>query len=144
MPDFKTIQAFENALDRAIDSVMQGRVVDGVRDQIATSVQEDVYDVYDPKFYSRRAGNGGMKSKSKKNMEVTSYDSSTKTLTITHKVDWQQLKGGTPPSNDLTEVIQNNQVYGAPPRQYIDEAENTYAKSAFEIDLELGLREKGF
>ena len=141
MPDFKTIQAFENALDRAIDSVMQGRVADGVKEQIATSVQEDVYDVYDPKFYSRFGSDGGMKDKS---FMTDHYDAGTKTLTVEHEPLWQHLRGGAYPTSDLSEVVQNNQIYGAPPRKYIDEAENTYAKSAFQIDLEVGLREKGF
>lgn len=150
MPDYKSTKTFENALDRAIDKAMQGRVLDGVKEQIAKSVQEDVYDVYTPKFYSRRGESGGMKDKQYMH---EFYDSATKTLIVDHITPWQHLKkGGAKPHEVLNDAVESGDnshrwgayMFGAPPRQYTDEAENTYAKSAFDIDLELSLQEQGF
>lgn len=134
------------ALDHAIDAAMQGTITEKAKDAIAESVEEEVYS-YPSRFPSEEWGfdgrlyaSGGLQDKS---LMIDSYDSGSKTLEIEMQVPWQHLKGGDYPSNDLSDVVEHNQIYGAPPREFAKPAEKKY-KPQFEEDLENELKSNGF
>lgn len=136
--EFYSIEAYVAHLERSIDLVMQDQVADGIKDEIADSVSKNVY-TYEPRFYSRRVFSGGIRDKS--NMQQD-YDPSEKALTITEEAPWQQLYGGDTPSTDLATVIENNEIYNAPPRPFMEKAAKEYLQSGrFNKDLTGTLRE---
>ncbi len=52
-------QLFQH-LETQIQDVMRHEVADTAKETVRNAVQEDVYDVFEPKFYTRRKENGGM------------------------------------------------------------------------------------
>ena len=94
------IAAFVARLDAAIDSAMQGPVLDGAKKQIQDTARSRVYSAYQPQFYSRRMMSGGLMDEG--NMESNYGD---KTLMIKDVAGWQQLYGGAYPGEELAEAI---------------------------------------
>lgn len=100
------LQNFMDDLDNAISGVMQTDVADIIKAEISESAKENVYAAYEPKFYSRRMGDGGVMDT--RTMEQ-SYDGSqpdVKTLEVYSTAPWQQLWGGTVPKDDLSDAIE--------------------------------------
>ena len=144
--EFDNCDEFLIALNHAIDAAMQGRITEKAKDAIAEAVEEHVYS-YPTRFPEEEWGfdgrlydAGGLQDRS---LMIDSYDSGSKTLEIEMQVPWQHLKGGTYPSNDLSDVVENNQIYGAPPRKFAEPAEEKY-EPQFEKDLTAELKSNGF
>lgn len=142
MAVFDTVKQFEKNLDLAIDIAMSrgGTVCNGVEDELTKQAQQRVYDAYEPKFESRYGDFGGIMDKG---YMIENYDPSTKTLTIRQNTPWQHLRGGAYPMANLNDVIEHKGIYGAQPRPYIEEAEQSYASQQFEIDLSVALADLG-
>lgn len=51
---FKSLSALESYLKNAIDIALENQVADMVKDEVAASASEVVYDAYNPSQYSRR------------------------------------------------------------------------------------------
>lgn len=135
------IAAFVARLDAAIDSAMQGPVLDGAKKQIQKTAEERVYS-YPPVFDHRRMYGGGLIAD--ENL-LSAYGD--KELTIYNVASWQQLYGGAYPGEELAEAI----AAGSPQyhfdkagaRSFMPEAEEDFAPE-FERILGDALRAAGF
>ena len=136
------IAAFVARLDSAIDSTMQGPVLDGAKRQIQDTARTNVYSAYQPEFYSRRMMSGGLMDEA--NM-VGDYGD--KTLVIRDIAPWQHLYGGDYPGEMLVEAIaEGSSAYNfqkAGGRKFMEPAEKAF-KPEFERLLAEGLRAHGF
>lgn len=138
------IAMFKARLDSAIDSTMQGPILDGAKKFLRAAVYSEVYASYFPEFYSRRMDGGGLAS-----MNLMEHTYSDKTLQIKDMAGWQQLYGGPAPGGRLAEAIASgDQRYyfnRAGARPFHEEAESQFASSGeFERLLASGLRAHGF
>lgn len=136
------IAAFSAKLDAAIDTAMQGPVLQGAKDQIQDTARTNVYSAYQPAFYSRRMMGGGLMDQG--NMK---HDYRDKTLTIRNETDWQHLYGGRKPGERLAEAIakgsRSYHFHWAGPRSFMPEAEQAFGPK-FESLLGGALRASGF
>ena len=136
------IAAFVARLDSAIDSAMQGPVLDGAKKQIQDTARSMVYSAYQPQFYSRRMMSGGLMDEG--NMRDSYGD---KTLLIQNMTGWQHLYGGEYPGEMLVEAIANGDAayhfQNAGARSFMPEAEQEF-KPEFERILGDALRAAGF
>jgi hypothetical protein len=136
------IAAFVARLDSAIDSAMQGPVLDGAKKQIQDTARSRVYSAYQPQFYSRRMMSGGLMDEG--NMKDSYGD---KTLLIQNMTGWQHLYGGEYPGEMLVEAIANGDAayhfQNAGARSFMPEAEQEF-KPEFERILGDALRAAGF
>lgn len=136
------IAAFVARLDSAIDSTMQGPVLDGAKRQIQDTARTNVYSAYYPEFYSRRMMSGGLMDEA--NM-VGDYGD--KTLVIRDIAGWQHLYGRKYPGEMLVEAIaEGSAAYNfqkAGGRKFMEQAEKQF-KPEFERLLAEGLRAHGF
>lgn len=136
------IAAFVARLDSAIDSTMQGPVLDGAKRQIQDTARTNVYSAYQPEFYSRRMMSGGLMDEG--NM-VGDYGD--KTLVIRDIAGWQHLYGGEYPGEMLVDAIaEGSAAYhfqNAGGRKFMEQAEKEF-KPEFEKLLASGLRAHGF
>ncbi len=57
---FDNLESLFQHLETQIQDVMQHEVADTAKEIVRDAVQEDVYDVFTPKVYTRRMENGGM------------------------------------------------------------------------------------
>jgi hypothetical protein len=137
------LQNFMDDLDSAISGVMQTDVAEIIKAEISESAKENVYPAYEPRFYSRRMGEGGVMDT--RTMEQ-SYDGSqpdAKTLVVSSGAPWQQLWGGTVPMDDLSDAIETGtkkyNMAKAGPRPFYGPAERHLAETGL-IDAVL---EKG-
>ena len=141
MAEFGSLDEFETQLDRIIDMAMVMTVQEHAKEAIQDSEENNVYS-YMPKFYSRRRESGGIKDKY--NMQGT-YDPTDKELTIEVKAPLQNLRGNSKNyAVGLVEYIETSQIYHAPPRPFLQQAEDTYSKDQFEKDLMEVLNANGF
>jgi hypothetical protein len=135
------IAMFLARLDEAIDSAMQGPVLDGAKRQIQDTARSNVYS-YQPIFYSRRMMSGGLMDEG--NMKDSYGD---KTLLIQNMTGWQHLYGGAYPGEMLAEAIANGDAAyhfdKAGARSFMPEAEQAFAPE-FERILGSALRAAGF
>lgn len=136
------IAAFVARLDSAIDSAMQGPVLDGAKRAIWFSALRRVYAPYTPEFYSRRMSGGGLASE-----DTKKADYSDKTLVIRDETTWQQLYHGATPGEELAEAIAAGSPQyhfgNAGARSFMPEAEEDFAPE-FERILGDALRAAGF
>lgn len=136
------IAAFVARLDAAIDSAMQGPVLDGAKEAIQKAADSHVYDVYSPKFNSRRMAGGGLGSQDTK---ISAYGD--KELTIYDVTPWQHKYGGAYPGEDLAEAVAAGSARyhfaSAGARSFMPEAEQEF-KPEFERILGDALRAAGF
>lgn len=132
---FKEVEEIETAIDNAINNAMETVVTEHAKDAIVESEESNVYS-YDPIFLNRRMESGGLKDRSTMR---DSYDIGSKTLTITMETDWQNIGfryiDGRGAYDDLADAIENNNIYNAPPRPFMQQAEDDYAKNQFESDI---------
>ena len=135
------IAAFVARLDSAIDSAMQGPVLDGAKKQIQKTAEERVYS-YPPVFDHRRMYGGGLIAD--ENL-LSAYGD--KELTIYNVASWQQLYGGAYPGEELAEAIAAGSPQyhfgNAGARSFMPEAEQEF-KPEFERILGDALRAAGF
>ena len=135
------IAAFVARLDSAIDSAMQGPVLDGAKKQIQKTAEERVYS-YPPVFDHRRMYGGGLIAD--ENL-LSAYGD--KELTIYNVASWQQLYGGAYPGEELAEAIAAGSPQyhfgNAGSRSFMPEAEQEF-KPEFERILGDALRAAGF
>ena len=118
MASYYEVYEIENAIDRELPLVMEDEIKEHVENAIKWSTSV-VYS-YEPLFYNRRRGQGGLADPS---TYKANYHPKDQELIIEIKTPWQQLRGGEIPSEDLADVISNNQVYNAPPRPFLKTAE---------------------
>lgn len=136
---FETVEEYERLLDLAVDEAMRGFIADNVKRAIADAVESHVYS-YEPEFLSRQGYNGGLQDPWYMN---DTYDAGSNTLTVKMETPWQHLYGGNYPGSDLADVVEQNGMYGAGPREFMQPAEQDYASSQFESDLIMALHESG-
>ncbi len=67
--DITSIAQLQQELNKRIQASLTNSVAPAVKKIIVDTIQEDVYDVYEPKQYHRRGGSGGLKDPSNLNVE---------------------------------------------------------------------------
>ena len=95
-------EIFAEKLENAIHRAMQSTVADEVKLAIMESVQENVYDKYEPTQYKRRGANGGLADP---NMMDQTYDAGTMTLEI------RSSGKGARGRKDVAEIVESGQGY---------------------------------
>ena len=126
MATYNEVWEIELAIERELTPVMEGRIADEASEKIKQSVMTEVYAPYTPKFYSRRGSSGGLMDKG---TYATSYDETSRELRIEVQTGWQHLYGGDFPSSDEADVVENNKIYGAPPRPFIKQADESISRT---------------
>lgn len=140
------IQAFLDKLDLDIDSVMEADEAPAIKKELSDSAFQFVYNAYEPSFYSRRDGNGGILD----TMEMEDeYDSYSKTLTVEDKAGWQHLWGGRYPEESLSEMLEegNERFHfeNAGPRPFHEPTERYMDETGiFDSILATGLSSRGY
>jgi len=142
---FADVASFEAALESAVNEIMESVVADEMVKEIQTFARNRFYR-YAPQYRHRRVTRGGMIDP--ENMEVN-YDPVSHELTIDMVADWQWKgfrRGANPslPDGDLVDVVQENQIYNAPPRSFVPEAEAYYQSRRLDRTLERELQRYGF
>lgn len=154
---FYSFEEYDKELDKAIGRSMQnphGKIQKNAKQEITDCAEAFVYRTYQPEFLSRRYGAGGIldpasyrSSEYSDTAIITKNASKGFTLHIYADAEWQQIFGGDPHGNPdtLTEAIERNGLYGAPPRPYMEHAETNYGYGGgFEKDLVSELEYNGF
>ena len=95
-------EIFAEKLENAIHRAMQSTVADEVKLAIMESVQENVYDKYEPTQYKRRGVNGGLADP---NMMDQTYDVGAMTLEI------RSSGKGAHGRKDVAEIVESGQGY---------------------------------
>ena len=84
-------------IEKQTQDVMKKEVADKAKQAMSEAVQSSVYDVYDPKYYTRRGKNGGLS-------DTNNYD-------VYEIPDGIEVVNNTPPDNgssvDLDDIICN-------------------------------------
>ena len=146
---FDTIEEFEAYLDWAIDDAMQNEIAEKAIEQLQETGERNVYR-YKPRFNSRREQSGGGLIST--DTIFPDYEASTKTLTVSLNAEWQNLsriirvpriKGGADTSQSLADAIQDQKIYNAPARPFVQEAEDKYAAKKFGTHLVRALNSRG-
>lgn len=139
---YDDIAKYSVDLERSLGDILQNEFLDYVKGEIQLAEEARVYS-YEPKFYSRRKEDGGIKDKENMKKDYD-YNGGVHTLTVTVDAEWQQLWGGTAPSESLADVIQHRQMYNAPRRPFQSEAEHYINKSYSQSMLTTILKSNGF
>lgn len=150
--DFNSVAEYRMALYKAIDDTMQDDVTYKAQTAIMQSIEENVYGAYHPKYTGRpgtikspRRVHGGLKDRA--NL-VATYVSADRTLTIKDEAPWQNVGfqeiNGVGTYQELSEAVEQSDIYGAPPRPFAEWAELDYKHSGkFEKDLQHGIIRRG-
>lgn len=145
---FYSVEEYRVALDLEIANSMRdpdGAVQRGAKEEIKRQAEIQVYDAYTPKFMSRRGENSiGGGSIVDEDSIVSFSTEKGFTLTMENLASWQQLYGGTTPNISLADAIQENGLWGAPPREFMGWAEMYYGYGLFGRNLVSDLELKGF
>lgn len=143
MSDITTVINKLSNLEKYIEDALKNEVAEVVRKIIAQTAEEKVYDTYEPQFYSRRHGVGGITDPNSiyvnaNGSRLVAYDAST----------WQHLWGGTYPESRLAEAIATGDprfhMNRAGPRPYHAAAKEAILRSGkLEEALRRGLARQG-
>ena len=103
------LQAFCDAVNEATDAAMIVDVSNLAKSEISLEGFEDVYEAYDPKFYSRRGDKlGGILDEQEMEIKYDGIGKPIKTLEIHSGAPFQHLWGGEYPQNDdLTDAVES-------------------------------------
>lgn len=156
----RDVADFMTLLNTAIDGAMTDEVLDEVKDALQVAIDKNVYSLYQPTMYKRRGEdmNRGTGALTDPDVMEHTYDSATKTLTVT-----DMAKGGDPEHPErsprlLAPIIESGKGYTWTksaiyhmqpfPRPFHEEAENMLAdgssEQSFEYRLAEGLRHRKF
>ena len=139
------LKAFSARLNEAIHFVMETDVAEVTKKTIAEAVETEVYKPYDPVFYSRRNGIGGLKDPAAMSQN---YDAATMTLEVSDTAPWQQLYGGRVPNGYLAEAVESGDprynMGAAGPRKFHAVSQEQMDNGEFEDTLLHGLQNMGF
>lgn len=138
------VARFNAKLDAAIGQAMENDVATMVRVALATAVQTEVYDAYQPHMYERRGPeDGGLQSQSKDVM-VATYDPATMTLEV------QDMSRDDDTGRLIAPVVESGEAYqypwkGQKARPFHERAQEDVVESGwFEGALVSALRGAGF
>ena len=150
--DYSSVAEYRMALKNAIDDAMDHEIAEKAQLAMMNAIEDYVYGVYSP-IYTGRPGtiksprriHGGLKDRA--NL-FPNYTPATMTLTIEAIAPWQNVgfkktTGSGTGGNDLSEVIEQSGMYGAPPRPFAFYAEDSYGKSKFSKDMKSALVSRG-
>lgn len=138
------LQNFIDDLDNTISDVMQTDVAEIIKAEISESAKENVY-AHEPKFYSRRMGDGGVMDPRTMEQAYDGNQPDVKTLEVYSTAPWQHLWGGFYPKDDLSDAIEAGtekyHMAKAGPRPFYGPAEQHLMKTGL-IDavLENGVK----
>ncbi len=132
---FNNIDDLLNYIERQTQDVMRNEVAETAKEVMSEAVESAVYDVYEPKYYTRRGLNGGLADRN--NYTVQEIPNG---IVITN--DTSLDRGGNEPR--LDEII----CYGLGkqpfPRDFYSEAQNELLRTNAHRDaLKRGLHNRG-
>lgn len=109
------------ALEEAIPDVLEHEVADAVKEAISDQTYPNVYNAYDPKFWSRRGKSGGI-ADTRNMVAIVSGNE----LIVRSEVPLQNLFGKSGKGNgNLANIVETGAGYNMPfPRPYHEDAEN--------------------
>ena len=146
MGDLDRVMSKIASLDAAIEDALRNEGAEAVKEAIVAAGQMYVYDTYQPQFLHRRGrGNsGGILDKNSIKCEVHGTE-----LTARDEAEWQQLYGGTRPSESLVEAIATGNprfhMNRAGPRPFHEHAKRAViASGILEHALRQGLARQGY
>ena len=121
-------------IEKQTKDVMKKEVADEAKQSMSEAVQSSVYDVYAPKYYTRRGKNGGL-------ADTDNYD-------VYEIPDGIEVVNNTPPDNgssvDLDDIICNGLGQQPFPRDFYKETIDTLNRSDdFRAALKEGLKARG-
>ena len=139
-----------STLDGAIEDALKHEVADVIRQFIVDAAYENVYETYEPEFYNRRNGNGGILDKDSITVEVVGNELTAMDTEAGKKGPrgWQQLWGGDVPPGRLAEAIatgdERYNMEEAGPRPFHEDAKKRAIESGeVEDALRRGLLRQG-
>lgn len=133
---FKNLDTLMKYIQDDIQDVLRNEVAETVKSHMQEAIQTDVYDAYDPKYYTRRLENGGLIDGN--NIETAV---SGNTLTVRDKA---------PLDNGRTDYALDDIIihsYGNQPfpRDFISSTEERLIKTNDHVEaMKNGLRKKGY
>lgn len=133
---FKNLDTLMKYIQDDIQDVLRNEVAETVKEHMQEAVQSTVYDAYEPKYYSRRMGNGGLLDSG--NIETAV---SGNTLTVRDKA---------PLDNGRTDYALDDIIihgYGNQPfpRDFISDTEERLIKTNDHVGaMKDGLRKRGY
>lgn len=142
---FASVEELSAYIDSTVDSIMQNEIAKGLKKAVKKKVEENVYS-YPAKFMHRDEGYGGMLDES---FMYTYY--SRPELTLEHIVAPQNLgkfryidgRGVYDFDGNIAEIVEKRQIYGAPPRPYMEEAGDSYVAKDADDDMQKALNKAG-
>ena len=159
---FTSLDDFRNTLNVAVNTTIEDRILDGIREAIQASEEKNVYTNM-PKWewalQTRRRENSGIKDKKNMVEHTDLGDPNLKTIEVKVEASWQwaepvrnygmkryMLRGGKAPNQteDLVETIESKGMYATPPRPFMESAERDYVATRADTDLSAGLKDLGF
>ena len=141
---YDSIEAYAAAVEQAVHDTMRTDIANEAAIALQDAVETYVYDAYDPIFNHRRMEAGGLIDK---HTYSPTYTPESMELKIEVQTQWQNIgfreidQRGT--YDELSEAIEKNDIYHAPPRPFAEHAEKEYGERRFERDLRSGLIKRG-
>ena len=137
---FESIESYETALQRAMESVMLTDVADRAKLIISDVIDQRVYS-QKPLFYNRT---GALKSP--ENM-IASFSGDT--LEIENIAPWNEIgffrtHGEGTRGKELADAIQTDKIYNADPREFVKPAEDALGDGRLDRTIEATLLTRGF
>ncbi len=133
---FKNLNSLMKHIEKDVTDVLQHEVADTAKSHMQEAIQADVYNAYDPEYYTRRLSNNGLLDED--NIEATV---SGDTLTVRDvapldnaRKDW-----------DLDDIIVHGYGTQPFPRDYVSSTEERLLKTNDHTEaLKQGLEKKGY
>lgn len=140
---FNSFEAYEAALDKAIDKAMSGYVADRAVEVVQRVINETVYQAYTPEFFDRT---GELMDKA--NLPTVYPYKAKHTLAIIPEADWNyrgfRYVDGLGAYDRLPEAIAYKHIYHAPPRDFYEASETELNGTALDSALTAALVSSGF
>lgn len=128
-------------LEMDMDNVLETDVADTLTEHVLESVQENVYDAYDPKEYIRRKQNGGLLDRA--NYHATAFDN---VLALTN--DTRDNHYSREEDRDIVDVVESGNGYdffSPGPRPFMETAlQKGITDGSLEESLYLGMKKRGY
>lgn len=140
---FASVEELSAYIDSTVDSIMQNEIAKGLKKAVKEKAKDNVYS-YPAKYVDRRNGDGGILDESLMNITY-----SRPVLTLDQdSVPWQnrghfRYIDGRGTYDKLVDAIEKKQIYGAPPRPYLEEAGDSYVSEKADSDMQKALNKAG-
>lgn len=146
---FKSYKDLEGFLKQKIKIVLENDVAEVIKDEIQSSISDEVYSVYEPKNYERRGyTDGGLGDKNTMTVELVGDDTIKVTPDAERNTSYEFAGVGYDTSKSLAENIiegyGNRAHVWNQPRDFIEETKNNLKRNKHHVEvLKDGLEKYG-